>query len=137
MQAIMEAKSRDSSASPDPRSPNFGQGTGAYDIEDIDDFEYGRGSEAGTGNGEIEDDEKLLEDLEDKQLRERIGLLHFSKFELFKKNNHISAALESDNSNIKEQVWKLEHGRNWMENRLTAMETQMQALKEGTKPDNS
>eukprot|EP00093_Oithona_nana_P005370 05370.XXX_230905_229539_1 [CDS] Oithona nana genome sequencing. len=76
-------------------------GTGAYDIEDIDDFEFGE-----------EEDEKLLEDLEDKQLRQRI------------------TALENENSNVKEQVWKLEHGRNWMENRLTAMEADLQSLKE-------
>ena len=40
------------------------------------------------------------------------------------------AALETENSNVKEQVWKLEHGRNWMENRLTAMEADLQSLKE-------
>ena len=59
-----------------------------------------------------EEDEKLLEDLEDKQLRQRL------------------AALENENSNVKEQLWKLEHGRNWMENRLTAMEGDIQSLKE-------
>ena len=58
-----------------------------------------------------EEDEKLLEDLEDKQLRQRI------------------TALENENSNVKEQIWKLEHGRNWMENRLTAMEGELQSLK--------
>ena len=59
-----------------------------------------------------EEDEKLLEDLEDKQLRQRI------------------TALEAENSSVKEQIWKLEHGRNWMENRLTAMEGDIQGLKE-------
>ena len=52
-----------------------------------------------------------MEDLEDKQLRQRI------------------TALENENSNVKEQIWKLEHGRNWMENRLTAMEGELQSLK--------
>jgi hypothetical protein len=105
---------------------NFGaqSGTGAYDIEDIDDFEYGGGGGGGgdevgvggfgLGGDDIEEeDEKLLEDLEDKQLRERIG------------------ALEAENSNMKEQVWKLEHGRTWVENRLTALETDLQSLREG------
>ena len=27
------------------------------------------------------------------------------------------------------QVWKLEHGRNWMENRLTAMEAELAEIK--------
>ena len=62
-----------------------------YDVEDIDDFEYGKSvadeqTFNGFGDEDIEEDEKLLEDLEDKQLRERI------------------ASLESDHSNTKEQV---------------------------------
>ena len=46
-------------------------GTGAYDIEDIDDFEFGKAAGDGDPEGLIgeEEDEKLLEDLEDKQLR--------------------------------------------------------------------
>ena len=82
---ISRQRSRDSSA-----SRQFGGG--AYDIEDIDDFEYGKSAavpDEPTFNGlegEPDEDEKLLEDLEDKQLRERI------------------ASLESDHSNTKEQV---------------------------------
>ena len=76
-----------------------------------------------------------MEDLEEKQLQERISVL------------------ENENSNIKEQVWKLEHGRNWyvvnrlpflykltymifsfrVENRLSALEADIQTLKEGMK----
>ena len=84
---ISRQRSRDSSA-----SRQFGGG--AYDIEDIDDFEYGKSAavpDEPTFNGlegEPDEDEKLLEDLEDKQLRERI------------------ASLESDHSNTKEQVHK-------------------------------
>lgn len=94
----------------------YGGGTGAYDIEDIDDYEYGvdDGPGFGLNSGPMdEEDEKMLEDLEDKQLRERIG------------------NLESENSNMKEQVWKLEHGRTWVENRLTALESDLAALKTG------
>ena len=68
-------------------------GGGSYDVEDIDDFEYGKSvPDDPTFNGfegaeeEEEVDEKLLEDLEDKQLRERI------------------ASLETDHSSTKEQV---------------------------------
>ena len=84
-QIISRQRSRESSGS--ATKP-----IGAYDIEDIDDFEYGKSvPDVQTFNGfdggeEVEEDEKLLEDLEDKQLRERI------------------ASLESDHSNIKEQV---------------------------------
>ena len=56
-------------------SGGFGTGD-TYDLEDIDDFEYGRGGldpdEDDEGNPirvEDDEDEKLLEDLEDKQLR--------------------------------------------------------------------
>ena len=42
-----------------------------------------------------------------------------------------------ENSEIKEQVWKLEHGRNWVENRLTAMESDIKDLKENMKKDDS
>ena len=82
-------------------------GTGNYDIEDVDDFEYrehdtGFEGFVGVSNDRegVEEDEKLLEDLEEKQLNERI------------------AALENENNNIKEQVWKLEHGRTWVEVRF-------------------
>ncbi len=63
---------------------NFaGAASGAYDDLEADGF----GGFAGFDDGpEDEEDEKLLEDLEDKQLRERIS------------------NLESENSNIKEQV---------------------------------
>lgn len=43
------------------------------------------------------------------------------------------ASLETEHSNMKEQVWKLEHGRTWMENRLTAMESDITSLKDGEK----
>ena len=51
-----------------------------------------------------EEDEKLLEDLEDKEMLKRIQ------------------TLEEENSSLTEKIWKLEHGRSWVENRLTALE---------------
>ena len=102
-------KSRDSSAS--LKGNLLGTGL-TYDIEDIDDYEYANNDGYPTPEPIVEEeDEKLLEDLEDIQLRERIS------------------QLEGDHSNVKEQVWKLEHGRQWMEERLTALEVEIQALK--------
>ena len=56
-------------------------GTGTYDIEDIDDYEYKDNDNdfeefAGLAGGDDDEvDEKLLEDLEEKQLQERIKAL--------------------------------------------------------------
>ena len=58
-------------------------GTGTYDIEDIDDYEYNDNANDfdefsgldGDGGEDDEYDEKLLEDLEEKQLQERIKAL--------------------------------------------------------------
>ena len=89
-----------------PSSGSLQGPLGAYDIEDIDEYEYGKaGDDPGDETGADEYDEKVLEELDEKQLQERIG------------------ALELDHSSVKEQVWKLEHGRQWMENRLTALES--------------
>ena len=96
----------------------FGEtnGTGAYDVEDMDDYGYiadegmvesGEEEEA----GEEEDDEKVLEELEDKQLLARIG------------------TLEGDHKELLEQVKKLEHGRTWVENRLTSLESDIGNIK--------
>ncbi len=65
----------------------------------------------GFEDAEDDVDEKLLEDLEDKQLLARIK------------------DLEMENSRLTEKVWKLEHGRTWVENRLTALETEVTAIK--------
>lgn len=43
------------------------------------------------------------------------------------------ANLETEHSNIKEQVWKLEHGKTWMESRLEKMESDISTLKDGDK----
>lgn len=112
--------------------PSFGGGnlgTGAYDIVDLDEDDFGlpfgSGGEAGLGRSNAldpldgfgstsggfggerddeDDDERMLEELEDKQLMARITNLEGKHFKLT------------------EQVKKLEHGRVWIENRLTAVE---------------
>ncbi len=97
------------------------------DVEDEEDFQpfgdrFGFGNNGGgddddgVGEGrsrfaDEEEDERYLEELEDKQLLARIK------------------ALEAENSNITEKVWKLEHGRTWLENRMTALEAEVTALK--------
>ena len=95
----------------------FGEmdGKGAYDIDDLDEYgdivddamvESGEEEEAGE-----EDDEKVLEELEDKQLLARIG------------------SLEGEHKELLEQVKKLEHGRTWVENRLTSLESDIGSIK--------
>ena len=90
-----------------------GVGGSNFELDDDDgDLDFG-GFGDGDGGLGLEDgeDEKLLEDLEDKQLLARIQ------------------ALEAENSGLTEKVWKLEHGRTWVENRLTALEAEVTALK--------
>ena len=58
-----------------------------------------------------EEDEKMLEDLEDKQLLARIQ------------------SLEAENSLMTEKVRKLEHHKTWVENRLVGLEAEVTALK--------
>ncbi len=77
----------------------------------LDDSPYNVSYGGGGGAGTDVDEEKLLEDLEDKQLLSRIQ------------------ELEAENSTLKEKVWKLEHGRTWVENRLTALEAEVTAIK--------
>ena len=110
-------------------------GSGQYDVESLDSYEFGGGggdddlvegdyegeeeyAEYATEGGIInlraegeDEDEKMLEELEDKQLVSRIS------------------TLESDHFKLTEQVWKLEHDRSWVENRLTALETDMNELR--------
>ena len=99
-------------------------GTGNYEIEDLDandlvieepvmdDYDPPVPRPVDQ-EGEEEEDEKMLEELEDKQLLARIS------------------TMEGEHSKLKEQVWKLEHGRTWVENRLTAVEADMNALRSG------
>ena len=100
---------------------------GNYEIDEEEELDFGgggggnmlgrldnRGFVGGggrVGGGDEEEDEKLLEDLEDKQLLARIQ------------------ELEVENTRITEKVWKLEHGRTWVENRLTALEAEVAAIK--------
>ena len=77
-----------------------GFGAGDFQSNFADDFD-----------GDDAEDVKLLEDLEDKQLLARIK------------------DLEGENSRLTEKVWKLEHGRTWVENRLTALEGEVSTLK--------
>ena len=37
--------------------------------------------------------------------------------------------LEGENSKLTEQIWKLEHGKTWLENRLNALESEVEAIK--------
>ena len=120
---LANSKSRSTSATKllDDGSPGFKKG--AYDIEDLDDFgdiadptddnlmENGVDGDEEEGD---EDDEKMLEELEDKQLMSRIG------------------SLEGEHRELLEQVKKLEHGRTWVENRLTSLETDIGQIKGGT-----
>ena len=98
-----------------------GFGKGTYDIEDLEDYgditdpvdDIGKESGVDGDEEEEEEDEKMLEELEDKQLMARIG------------------ALEGEHKELLEQVKKLEHGRTWVENRLTSLETDVVQIKGG------
>lgn len=75
---------------------------------------FGDNGDGDGGGGQFNDedeDEKVLEDLEDKQLLARIQ------------------SLETENSSLTEKVSKLDHGRTWVENRLTALEGEVTTLK--------
>ncbi len=93
---------------------------GTFELDDEEDLDsFNLDDSFGGGDGGIgigigaggEEDEKLLEDLEDKQLDSRIR------------------ELEAENSRLTEKVWKLEHGKTWVENRLTALEAEVTTLK--------
>ena len=111
---LAKPKSRKTSAMKLPGNGSAGYGKGVYDIEDLDDYgdiadptdenvmESGIDGDEEDGD---EEDEKMLEELEDKQLMARIG------------------SLEGEHKELLEQVKKLEHGRTWVENRLTSLET--------------
>ena len=118
---IGKPESRTTSAMKPLDDGMLGFGKGTYDIEDLD--EYGdiadpvddnveSGADGDEEEGD-EDDEKMLEELEDKQLMARIG------------------SLEGEHKELLEQVKKLEHGRTWVENRLTSLETDIGQIKGG------
>lgn len=114
------AKSRKTSAVKLPVNGSAGYGKGVYDIEDLDDYgdiadptdeNVMESGIEGDEEDEEEEDEKMLEELEDKQLMARIG------------------SLEGEHKELLEQVKKLEHGRTWVENRLTSLETDVGQVK--------
>ena len=117
------AKSRSRSTSA-TKASNAGLGTvgkGTYDIDELDedddiadprdDNAMESGEEGDEEEGDEADDEKMLEELEDKQLMSRIG------------------SLEGEHRELLEQVKKLEHGRTWVENRLTSLESDIGQMK--------
>lgn len=115
-------------------------GSGAYDIESLDSYEFGDGggnadddvfgaddeygggspggdasggTSPGRGQDESDDeDEKMLEELEDKQMMGKIS------------------SLEANHQDLAEQVGKIEHDRSWVEQRLTTLEGHIATLKE-------
>lgn len=118
----LKPKSRTTSAIKPFGGITAGFGKGAYDVEDLDDYgdiadpsdDIGKESGMdGDEDEEEEEDEKMLEELEDKQLMARIG------------------SLEGEHKELLEQVKKLEHGRTWVENRLTSLETDVVQIKGG------
>ena len=106
-----------------PKESYANQGSGAYEIDDLDDIGISAVDHVHVGeyNGlyaeapEEEEDEKALEDLDDKQMLVRMS------------------GIETEHSILKEKVWKLEHGRSWIENRMSALETDMNILRTGGK----
>ena len=117
------AKSRSRSTSA-TKASNAGLGTfgkGTYDIDELDEDDdiadprdenaMESGEEGDEEEGDEADDEKMLEELEDKQLMSRIG------------------SLEGEHRELLEQVKKLEHGRTWVENRLTSLESDIGQMK--------
>ena len=118
---LLKSKSRASSATKPFGGITSGFGKGTYDIEDLEDYgdiadpvdDIGKESGVDGDEDEEEEDEKMLEELEDKQLMARIG------------------SLEGEHKELLEQVKKLEHGRTWVENRLTSLETDVVQIKGG------
>lgn len=66
----------------------------------------------------VEDDFEVLEELEDKQLTNRLE------------------TLEHENQSLKEEVAKLEHGRSWLEERVDVLENIMKNRTFSQKMDN-
>ena len=109
-----------------------GQGTGEYEIEDLEDHEYGTKApiiyseenepiedddvlfdEDGKPIKEEEvDDEKMLEELENKQLMFKLG------------------TLEENYKSVRARIIDLQNGENFIDNRLQNLETTIQTLKE-------
>ena len=116
-----KSKSRSTSATKASNAGLAALGKGTYDIDELDedddiadprdDNAMESGEEGDEEEGDEADDEKMLEELEDKQLMSRIG------------------SLEGEHRELLEQVKKLEHGRTWVENRLTSLESDIGQIK--------
>ena len=116
-----KSKSRSTSATKAANAGLAALGKGTYDIDELDedddiadprdDNAMESGEEGDEEEGDEADDEKMLEELEDKQLMSRIG------------------SLEGEHRELLEQVKKLEHGRTWVENRLTSLESDIGQIK--------
>ena len=109
-----------------------GQGTGEYEIEDLEDHEYGTKAPIihADENEPIEDDdamfdedgkliedeeiddEKMLEELQEKQLMFKLG------------------ALEDDYKSVRTRIVDLQNGEHFMDRRLLNLETKIQTFKQ-------
>ena len=108
-----------------------GQGTGEYEIEDLEDHEYGTKAPIfdNNENEPIEDDdvlfdedgkpikeeeiddEKMLEELENKQLMFKLG------------------TLEDNYKSVRARIMDLQNGEHFIDNRLQTLESTIQTLK--------
>ena len=109
-----------------------GLGTGEYEIEDLEDHEYGTREPIFSTNDdepsvdedalydedgkpikeEEVDDEKMLEELENKQLMFKLG------------------TLEDNYKSVRARIIDLKNGENFIDNRLSKLETTIQTLKQ-------
>ena len=155
--AVMRVTSRIKSIKKMAAFTNTGSGT--YDIESLDSIEFGGGGgheghdqpeegddEHGDSSDRMEsnreevleeEDEKMLEELEDKQLMGRLGNLESGEstaFSLYALPLYIIVyVIALGLFKLTEQVWKLEHDRTWVENRLTSLEDEFNITKKDEK----